>query len=263
MMLIGTPSRLQRLERVEEILVGLSKLPTNFRLGGQAPARGQSPLARDRRTDRQIDERGRRRIRRQAIRGRPHAEVRAVQRQFALDGLAQILHEMEPVADLPSRGGGPTRGLGVAAVAVPTDRVDVRMRHQPLLDGLRGVIIEHVDHGVPFQVHQDGAVGAPFALGPREHQESWGVWLDCDTPAGLKAGIPPPKRVLQRAVQHLRAHVEHALGAVATPAHLLALDHATADHLIHRGFRRRRRDRHPVAVPNGVTDGSEYRFWWR
>jgi hypothetical protein len=62
-------------------------------------------------------------------------------------------------------------GLGVAAVAVATDRVNVRMRHQPLLDGLRGVIIEHVDHGVPFQVHQDGAVGAPFALGPFIHAD--------------------------------------------------------------------------------------------
>jgi hypothetical protein len=94
-----------------------------------------------------------------------------VQRQLAFDRLAQILHEMEPVADLMHRGGGPTRGLGVPAVAVPTDRVDVGMRHQPLLDGLRGVIIEHVDHGVPFQVHQDGAVGAPFALGPFIHAD--------------------------------------------------------------------------------------------
>jgi hypothetical protein len=71
--------------------------------------------------------------------------IGAVERQFALDGLAQILHEMEPVADLPGRGGGPACGLGVAAVAVPTNRVDVRMRHQPLLDGFCGVIIEHVD----------------------------------------------------------------------------------------------------------------------
>lgn len=45
----------------------------------------------------------------------------------------------------------------------------------------------------------------------------------------LKAWIPPPERVLKRAVQHLRAPVEDAFGAVATPAHLLALDHATAD----------------------------------
>jgi hypothetical protein len=89
-----------------------------------------------------------------------------VERQFALDGLAQILHEMEPVADLPGRGGGPACGLGVAVVAVPTNRVAVRVRHQPLLDGFCGVIIEHVDHRVPFQVHQDGAVGAPFTLRP-------------------------------------------------------------------------------------------------
>ena len=91
-----------------------------------------------------------------AVRGHSHAQVRAVQRQFAFDRLAQILHEMEPVADLVRRGGGPAGGLGVPAVAVPTDRVDVRMRPQPLLDGLRGVIIDHVDLGVPFQVHQDG-----------------------------------------------------------------------------------------------------------
>jgi hypothetical protein len=64
--------------------------------------------------------------------------------------VTQILHEMESVADLVRRRDGPACGLGVPAVAVPTDRVDVRMRHQPLLDGRCGVIIEHVDHGVAF-----------------------------------------------------------------------------------------------------------------
>jgi hypothetical protein len=40
-----------------------------------------------------------------------------------------------------------------------------------VLNGFCGVIIEHVDHDVPFQVHQDGAVGAPFALGPFIHAD--------------------------------------------------------------------------------------------
>jgi hypothetical protein len=31
---------------------------------------------------------------------------------------------------------------------------------------LGGMLIQHVDHGVAFQVHHDGAVGPSFALGP-------------------------------------------------------------------------------------------------
>ena len=37
---------------------------------------------------------------------------------------------------------------------------------QPLLDGLGGMLIQHVDHGVSFQVDDDGAVGVSFAFGP-------------------------------------------------------------------------------------------------
>jgi len=56
-----------------------------------------------------------------------------------------------------------------------------------------------------------------------------------------------------RSVEHLRAHLEHMLRAVARPPHLLRLDHPAADHLIHGRFRRRRRNRHPGAISNGVV----------
>jgi hypothetical protein len=74
-----------------------------------------------------------------------------VQRQFAFDRLAQILHEMKPVGYLSNRGRCRAGRFGVAAVPISTDHLDLGMGHQPLLDGLGGMLIHHVDHGVSFQ----------------------------------------------------------------------------------------------------------------
>jgi hypothetical protein len=89
-----------------------------------------------------------------------------VQGQFALDGLAQILDQVEAVGDLRDGRGRQAGRSGVTAMTVPTHRLDRRVRHQPLLDRVGGVLIQHVHDRVAFQVHHDRAVGAPFALGP-------------------------------------------------------------------------------------------------
>jgi len=86
----GQSGRRQRLERVERLLVGLSELATDLRLERQAPRGEEPPFARDPRTDRQIDDRDQRRIIWASVRRYPHAQVRTVPRQVALDGLAQF-----------------------------------------------------------------------------------------------------------------------------------------------------------------------------
>ena len=65
---------------------------------------------------------------------------------------------MKPVGGLSGRGRRRAGGLGVAAVAIPTDHLDGGMGRQPLLDHLGGMLIQHVEHGVSFQVDDDGAV---------------------------------------------------------------------------------------------------------
>ena len=56
--------------------------------------------------------------------------------------------------------------LAIPAIPVATDRVDLRLGREPLLDGGGAVRRQHVDHRAAFEVHHDRAVGQPFALGP-------------------------------------------------------------------------------------------------
>jgi hypothetical protein len=90
--------------------------------------------------------------------------VRAGQRQFPFDGLAQILHEMNAIGDLLGCWSASAGGLGVPTVAVPTYRVNLRMSGQPAFDGFGGVC-QHVDDGSVFQVHHNRAKAHAFALG--------------------------------------------------------------------------------------------------
>jgi hypothetical protein len=72
----------------------------------------------------------------------------AVERQFPLDGFSQILYQMKTIGHLLGRWCAFTRGFAVPAVAISANRMDFRMRRQPLLNGLRGVLIQNVDHRI-------------------------------------------------------------------------------------------------------------------
>src|SRR3954468_21848442 len=58
--------------------------------------------------------------------------------------------------------------------------------------------------------------------------------------------------VLERVVQHGRAHVEEGLYRRLAPAHLLRLGHAPGDDLVHRALHERGRDRLTPPAPSGV-----------
>ncbi|MEP7308295.1 MAG: ECF-type sigma factor [Acidobacteriota bacterium] len=62
-------------------------------------------------------------------------------------------------------------------------RLDIGMGDQPLLDGLGGMLIQYVDHGVAFQIDHDRAVGVPFAFGPL---------IDADHPSVRADGLGAP-----------------------------------------------------------------------
>jgi hypothetical protein len=147
-------------------------MTSDLRLDRQAPGRQQHPLAR---IDRQADG---------PIYGwrwqwglpndiptQPDAQVIAVQGQFPFDGISQILHEMKTVRHLFGGWGTLACGLGVPPVAVPTNRVDVRMGQQPVLDDIGGVRIQYVSHRSAFQVHYNRAEDQTFALRPFIHAD--------------------------------------------------------------------------------------------
>ena len=75
------------------------------------------------------------------------------------------------IGDLKGGGRAGMRGLGVPAVAVSTDRVDLGMGREPALHGLDVIRIQHVDHRAAFQVDDNRAVLQPFALGPFIHAD--------------------------------------------------------------------------------------------
>src|SRR4051795_2737358 len=58
--------------------------------------------------------------------------------------------------------------------------------------------------------------------------------------------------VLERVVQHGRAHVQEGLHGRPAPAHLLRLGHALGYDLVDRAFHERRRDRLSPPTPGGV-----------
>src|SRR3954468_12212324 len=58
--------------------------------------------------------------------------------------------------------------------------------------------------------------------------------------------------ILERVVQHGRAHVQEGLHGRPAPAHLLILGHALGYDLVHRAFHERRRDRLTTLPPGGV-----------
>ena len=58
--------------------------------------------------------------------------------------------------------------------------------------------------------------------------------------------------LLERAVQHRRAHVEERLHLGFVPAHLLLLRHTPGDDLVHDAFHERSRDRLAALAPGGV-----------
>jgi hypothetical protein len=98
-----------------------------------------------------------------------NSQVGAVQGQFSFYGLSQILHQVKTVRYLFGGWCAFTRGFAIPTIAISANRVDFRTCRQPLLDGLSGVLIQKVDHGVTFQVHHDGAVRPPFTFCPFIH----------------------------------------------------------------------------------------------
>ena len=64
----------------------------------------------------------------------------------------------------------------------------------------------------------------------------------------LQARIPTLEGVPEVVVQDLRADLQQQVRPPLGPTHLLFLDHPLADHLIHRRFHERRRDRLAVAI---------------
>ena len=85
--------------------------------------------------------------------------------ELRLNGLAQVLQNMEAVGDLTRLRRAFMRALGKRTAAIAADDLDVRMPLEPVRCRARGTIRQKVDHLPPLQVHDDGPISG--ALAPR------------------------------------------------------------------------------------------------
>jgi hypothetical protein len=72
---------------------------------------------------------------------------------------------VEPVGDLRRGGRGLPGGPGIGAAPVPADHLDAGMGAQPVREGLRLPVRQHVDEPVVVHVHQHGRIRMPLPLG--------------------------------------------------------------------------------------------------
>ena len=86
--------------------------------------------------------------------------------ELRLNGLAQVLQNMEAVGDLPRLRRAFMRALGERTAAIAADHLDVRMPLEPVRCRARRTIRQKIDHLSPLQVHDDGPISGALAPCP-------------------------------------------------------------------------------------------------
>src|ERR1700683_97438 len=83
---------------------------------------------------------------------------RLIPTKLALDGFAEVLHQMESIGDLPGLWRALTRGLGIEPGTGAADDVNVGVIFEPISRGRRRTIRQHVHNRTTLQIHDDCAV---------------------------------------------------------------------------------------------------------
>ena len=86
--------------------------------------------------------------------------------ELRLNGLAQILHDVELVGDLPRPRRALVRALGERTAAITADDLDARMPLEPARGHSCGAFGKQIEHLPSLQVHDDGPVSGALAPSP-------------------------------------------------------------------------------------------------
>jgi hypothetical protein len=87
------------------------------------------------------------------------------------EGCRQMLDAREPIRHLDGRGRAVTSALGIGTRPIARDDLHPGVLPQPLRHRFGGPLRQQ-GHGLPaFQIHQDRAIGVPFAQGKIVHPE--------------------------------------------------------------------------------------------
>ena len=106
-----------------------------------------------------------------AQRGIDGIEDLLMREEHLVQGFTEILEQMKAVRNLGRSGCSVPCALGIGARAVPGNHLDPRMGLEPLRHGI-GRALREEGHGLAtLQIHQDRAIGMPFAQGKIVHPE--------------------------------------------------------------------------------------------
>ncbi|GAW37287.1 hypothetical protein RA2_04364 [Roseovarius sp. A-2] len=90
----------------------------------------------------------------------------AVKVHLLLDGLPQVLHDMEPVSDLLRLRCSLPSSLGVETAPISANHFHLGVSLQPVGAADDISILKNVDHHATLQIHNDRAVGLRFPPAP-------------------------------------------------------------------------------------------------
>jgi len=131
---------------------------------------------------RRLRRRGRRwegRIRGRRLRQRDLTQCRVAARQQAFQHVTEIGEQVPAVGHLHRVGRTLTPALSVGPAAVAADKLDARVRREPVGQACRARIGEEVDRPSTLEIDQDRGVGAPFPQAPVIHAQDTrrgGIW---------------------------------------------------------------------------------------
>jgi hypothetical protein len=87
--------------------------------------------------------------------------------QEGLQGLAEVLHQRQPLDHGYGVGGPPAQALGVAVAPIATDDRDRRMLGEPGRDAGGRAVRSQVHDAMRLEIDQDGAIAVAPPPGPR------------------------------------------------------------------------------------------------
>jgi hypothetical protein len=83
-----------------------------------------------------------------------------------LQGLAQVLHQVEPVDDLHRLWGAVPNPFGVQPTPIPADDLNAGMRLQPLRSGQGRALGEQIQHPMALEITDNRPKASPSPPGP-------------------------------------------------------------------------------------------------
>ena len=97
---------------------------------------------------------------------------RALMLQETVEGLAEVLHQVEAIGNLARVRCAASRSVGIESAAIPRDHAHIGECPEPGGDRVGRALGEEIDHPAAFEVAQDGTVTPSFLPRPVIHTDN-------------------------------------------------------------------------------------------